>query len=138
MKYFIASRWENMKEVQVLTENLTALGHQVFSFVKDPRNFVSKEELTNQPAFFKDMAGWRTNAELRSAYEQQLEGLQQSDVCILLLPAGESSHITAGIAFGLGKKTILIGKPEAVKTSYLIFEDHYASIDDYLSELKKL
>src|SRR5687768_6589668 len=119
MQYFIASRWENMKQVQILTENISALGNKVFSFVKDPRNFVSKEELKEPPAFFKDAKNWQGNAELRAAYEEQLAGLQESDVFILLLPAGESSHIQAGIAFGLGKKTILIGKPAAVKTHYL-------------------
>ena len=136
MHYFIASRWANMKQVQVLTENLIALGNEVFSYVPDPRNFVSKDELKDPPAFFSDKKNWRTNTELREVYEKQLEGLRQSDVFILLLPAGESSHIAAGIAFGLDKKTILIGAPEQVKTHYLIFDEYYPSLDDYLTKLK--
>lgn len=136
MRYFIASRWANMKQVQVLTENIAAHGNEVFSHVKDPRNFVSKEELKETPAALKDLKNWRTNSELRDIYETELEGLRESDIFILLLPAGESSHIEAGIAFGLGKKTILIGKPEAVKTHYLIFDEHYTSIDEYIATLK--
>lgn len=127
-----------MKQVQVLTENLTALNHEVFSYVADPRNFIAKDELKKPPAFLKDIKNWRTNADLRTAYEAQLEGLQQSDVFILLLPAGESSHIQSGIAFGLDKKTILIGMPEQVKTHYLIFDEYYPSLESYLLELKKL
>lgn len=136
MRYFIASRWENMKQVQILTENISALGNEVFSFVKDPRNFVSKEELKQIPAALKDTKNWRTNPELREMYERELEGLREADVFILLLPAGESSHIQAGIAFGLDKKVILIGEPAAVKTHYLIFDEHYATIDDYLKTAK--
>lgn len=135
MRYFIASRWANMKQVQILTENIAAHNNEVFSFVKDPRNFVPKEELKQVPDALKDLKNWRTNSELRDLYETELEGLRESDVFILLLPAGESSHIQAGIAFGLGKKTILIGKPEAVKTHYLIFDEHYASIDEYIASL---
>ncbi|MDO8601892.1 MAG: hypothetical protein Q7R62_02050 [bacterium] len=138
MRYFIASRWENMKQVQILTENISALGNEVFSFVKDPRNFVSKEELKTLPTALKDLKNWRTNEQLRGLYERELEGLRESDVFILLLPGGESSHIQAGIAFGLGKKTVLIGQPEAVKTHYLIFDEYFSSIDDYLLSLKKL
>lgn len=127
-----------MKHVQILTENIAELGNEVFSFVKDPRNFVSKEELKQTPAALKDLKNWRTNSELRDTFETELEGLRESDVFILLLPAGESSHIQAGIAFGLGKKTILVGEPEAVKTHYLIFDEQYASIDEYLAQFKKL
>lgn len=136
MRYFIASRWENMKQVQILTENLMAHGHEVFSFVKDPRNFVSKDELKEIPSALKDVKGWRGNEELRTMYEEQLEGLRQSDVFILLLPAGESSHIQAGIAFGLGQKAILIGEPKQVKTHYLIFDAHYPSIDAFVATLQ--
>jgi len=125
-----------MKQVQILTENIAALGAQVFSFVKDPRNFVSREELKEIPTALKDTKNWRANPALREMYERELEGLRSSDVLILLLPAGESSHIEAGIAFGLGKKTILIGEPEQVKTHYLIFDEHYASIDQYVAKLK--
>lgn len=135
MRYFIASRWENMKQVQVLTENLMSHGHEVFSYVKDPRNFVSKEELKNTPAALKDLKNWKNNEELRSIYERELEGLRESDTLILLLPAGESSHIQAGIAFGLGKKTILIGEPKQVKTHYLIFDEHYPSLESYIATL---
>ena len=124
-----------MKQVQILTENITAHGNEVFSFVKDPRNFVPKDELKTVPEALKDLKNWRTNSELRDLYETELEGLRESDVFILLLPAGESSHIQAGIAFGLNKKTILIGKPESVKTHYLIFDEHYASIDEYIASL---
>lgn len=50
---------------------------------------------------------------------------------ILLLPAGTSAHIEAGIAFGLGKKLILIGKPEKPETLYFIFDEYYGTIESF-------
>jgi hypothetical protein len=51
---------------------------------------------------------------------------------ILLLPAGTSAHIEAGIAFGLKKKLILIGIPEKPETLYFIFDEYYDTADDFL------
>ncbi|MDP3880899.1 MAG: hypothetical protein Q8Q32_01815 [bacterium] len=135
MKYFIASSWSNMKQVQLLTENLTALGHEVFSYVKDKRNFVPGEELIEEDKFKnKD---YKTDPEIKEIYEKDIEGLSEADVFIMVLPAGNSSHITAGIAFALNKKTILIGSPEKTETHYLIFNQQYNSIEDCVASIKE-
>ncbi|MEZ4156655.1 MAG: hypothetical protein R3B52_01575 [Candidatus Paceibacterota bacterium] len=135
MKYFIASSWKNMKQVQLLTENLSALGNEVFSYVSDKRNFVPESELKDDQEKFKNK-DWKSDAEIRQLYEQDLEGLRESDVFIMLLPAGNSSHIEAGMAFALGKKTILIGNPEKVETHYLIFQEHYQTVLDCITAVK--
>ena len=136
MRYFIASRWANMKQVQLLTENLTALGHTVFSFVSDPRNFIAKDEIGPSP-FSKLTGEWRDNPELKAAYEHDLEGLRESDVVILLLPAGRTSHLQAGIGFGLDKKMVMIGEPEAPETHYLMFDESYPTIEKFIATLKQ-
>jgi hypothetical protein len=136
MNYFIASRWENMKQVQYLTENLHALGHDIFSYVDDKRNFVSKKELEQPADVFKLGDDWRTRPALKTMFEKDTEGLANCDVMILLLPAGETSHIEAGIAYGLGKKLVLIGEPPVVKTHYLIFNDWYKTIEEYITALR--
>lgn len=137
MKYFIASRWASMKQIQVLTENLTTLGHEVFSFVSDKRNFVTQNELQKPRVLFEKTENWEKNPEVRKVYEHDLEGLRQADTVILLLPAGVNSHIEAGIAFGLGKHLVLIGEPETVETHYLIFDEFYKTIEEYVASLKK-
>lgn len=136
MRYFIASRWENMKKVQLLTENLSALGNSVFSFVTDSRNFIAKNEIGPSP-FSKLKGDWRKNPELKAAYERDLEGLRESDAVILLLPAGKTSHLQAGIGFGLDKKMILIGEAESPETHYLIFENYYPTVEAFVASLKK-
>lgn len=123
-----------MKQVQLLTENLTALGHEVFSYVKDRRNFVPTEELAEEDKFKnKD---WKSDPEIKEIYEKDIEGLREADIFIMILPAGNSSHITSGIAFALNKKTVLIGNPEKVETHYLIFNEPYNSIADYIAKIK--
>ncbi len=136
MKYFIASRWENMKQVQYLTENLHALGHEIFSYVDDKRNFVPKKELEQPAELFKAGDDWRTRPSLKALFEKNMAGLASCDVMVLLLPAGETSHIEAGIAYGLSKKMILIGQPPVVKTHYLIFGEWYKTIEEYITALR--
>ena len=55
---------------------------------------------------------------------------------ILLLPAGKTSHIEAGIGYGLDKKMILIGEPET-EPHYLIFDKWHKTIEEFLADLKK-
>ena len=53
----------------------------------------------------------------------------------MLLPAGSSVHMEAGIAYGLGKPLILIGEPEKPETLYLVFNERYKSIDEFLKTI---
>jgi hypothetical protein len=54
----------------------------------------------------------------------------------MLMPAGKSSHIEAGIAHGLGKTCILIGEMGPTQGLYLIFDHIYATIDDFLAQVR--
>lgn len=136
MKYFIASRWNNMKAVQYLTENLHALGHEIFSYVSDERNFVPQKELSEPAAVFSPGDDWRERPALKKLFEKDMEGLAGCDVMVLLLPAGESSHIQAGIAFGLGKRVVLIGAPEQAKSHYLISSEWHKTIESYIEAVR--
>jgi hypothetical protein len=136
MNYYIASRWNNMKAVQYLTENLHALGHTIFSYVDDQRNFIPKKELERPAEIFSPGDDWRTRPALKSIFEKDMGGLADCEVMVLLLPAGETSHIEAGIAYGLSKHLVLIGQPEAVKSHYLIFNEWHKTIEDYITSLR--
>ena len=127
-----------MKQVQRLTENLEELGHLVFSYVKDTRNFVPSEELNKQSALFTPGTDWKNNKDLRLLFERLLSGLEASDVVVLLLPAGKTSHIEAGIAYGLNKHLVLIGEPEKPETHYQIFDEEHATIEEYVAALRKV
>jgi nucleoside 2-deoxyribosyltransferase len=136
MNYFIASRWGNMKSVQFLTENLRSLGHDIFSYVNDSRNFVPKNELEQPAEVFQLGDDWRSRPALRAMYEKDMQGLAACDIMVLLLPAGETSHMEAGIAYGLSKHLVLIGEPVMVKSNYLMFHEWYKTIEDYITALR--
>lgn len=53
----------------------------------------------------------------------------------MLLPAGMASHMEAGITPDLGKKLILVGKPEKPETLYLMFNEHYDDKDSFLKTI---
>lgn len=53
----------------------------------------------------------------------------------MLLPVGKSCHIEAGVAYGLGKKCIMIGKPKEAESLYLIFKEVYNSVEDFLKTI---
>ena len=60
---------------------------------------------------------------------------QNSKALILLLPAGKSAHIEAGVAFGMKKKCILIGEQKEAESLYLIFAESYQTIDEFIDGL---
>lgn len=126
-----------MKAVQYLTENLQALGHDVFSFVPDERNFVPKTQLEHPDSTFAPGDDWRNRPVLRQLFEKEMAGLADCSIFVLLLPAGETSHIEAGLAYGLNKRLVLIGEPAAAKTHYLIFNEWYKTIEEYVATLRQ-
>ena len=58
---------------------------------------------------------------VRQIFDDDLEALRGSENFVLVLPAGTSGHIEAGIAFGMGKKCYAIGVPEKTESLYYIF-----------------
>lgn len=134
MQYFIASSWTNMKQVQYLTENLTSLGHSVFSYVADERNFVPEKEIKEAQPF--QQTAWQQDQKLRQIFEHTLEGIRSADTVILLLPAGNNSHMQTGTAYGLGKHLIVIGDPKTAEPFYLAADETYPTIEAYIALLK--
>ena len=78
---------------------------------------------------------WQTDAYVRKAFENDMAGERVSDTFVALLPGGKSLHIEAGVAYGLGKKCILIGQQKEAESLYLIFDEVYNSTEDFLSKI---
>ena len=60
-----------------------------------------------------------------------MAGEKNSDVFVMLLPVGKSCHIEAGVAYGLGKKCILIGEQKEAESLYLIFNEIHSTVEDF-------
>lgn len=127
-QYFIASSSRNRDMIIDLTNKLRNKGKTVYSFIEtNPLEKPISEEIS-----VKD---WRNNKMNKFIFEKDMVPLKESEKLILLLPAGKSAHIEAGVAYGLGKECTFIGKLEEVDSLYFIFGDDYPTIDDFISSI---
>jgi hypothetical protein len=122
-QYFIASSSRNKDKIVELTEKLRNKGKTVYSFIEtNPLEKLISEEI--------DVKDWRENPMNKFIFKKDMDPLRVSETLILLLPAGKSAHIEAGVAYGLGRKCIFIGEPEETDSLYLIFDEDYPTIDE--------
>lgn len=141
--YMVASRWRNRETVVELVDKLRAKGKTVYSFLegdgsdyelKDTEQCYEPEEFMK---VFENIPNWQTDPGVREIFEVDMQAFKNSDGLILLLPAGKSSHIEAGVAYGLGKRLIVIGQQPETESLYLIFDQFYDTIDQFIDSLQK-
>lgn len=141
MKYefFIASRWRNKNEVLALAKQIREKGKVVYTFIEgDGEKYTLKNsEGTMHPEeFMKHFEKHdQQDPAIREVFEVDLHALENSEKLILLLPAGKSAHIEAGIAYGMKKPCILIGEQKEAESSYCIFNETYTTPDAFLETL---
>lgn len=134
--YFISTRWRNRDLALELTEKLRKKNKQVYCFfenehaakhkAEDPEEFMKKFESTKN---------WQKDKYVNSIFKDDMSGLKNSKTLIMLLPTGKSSHIEAGIAYGLKKKCILIGEQKEAESLYLIFTEFYKNTASFIKTL---
>jgi len=73
---------------------------------------------------------------IHAIFKDAVSKIKDSDILVLLLPSGSSAHIEAGIAYGLGKKCILVGRKEKAESMYLIFNEFHNSIDEFIKDIQ--
>ena len=128
-QYFIASSSRNKDKIIELTEKLRQIGKTVYSFIEtNPLKKRISEEI--------DVKDWRNSEMNNYIFQKDMKPLKESETLILLLPAGKSGHIEAGVAYGLGKKCIFIGEPEETDSLYLIFFFFYHTSEDFIARFK--
>ncbi len=135
--YTVIGKFRNSRNVRALITAIRNQGKTCYDFTAkpaDPDNPYAPFDdqmvtLESHPDFLNDSVH-------RFHYERDLDGLKNADTVILLLPAGTSAHIEAGIAFGLGKKLILIGKPEKPETLYFIFDEYHDTVEAFLENVQ--
>lgn len=111
--YTVISRFRNKEQCEFLVNALLKKGKTCYNFCKTPADPLNAEAAPeNQMKALEVTENFFDNAHFRKVFQQDLEGLKNARKVILLLPAGISFHIEAGIAYGLGKRLILIGEPE--------------------------
>ena len=137
--YFVASRYRNKPEVLRLVHGLQEKGKKVYSFIESDASQkhvgTVEDDAEEQMKLYEARENWREDPAIKEIFESDMQALRNSDVLILLLPAGKSAHMEAGAAYGMGKKCILIGEQKETESLYLIFSEFYQSIDFFLSSI---
>lgn len=135
-QYFIASRWRNRDQVLELTKKLREKGKTVYCFLE---NLHVKHRIDSDPEEVMKLfekRDWLKDPYIKELFDYDIQAERESECLILLLPAGKSAHIEAGIAYGMGKKCILIGEQRDAESLYLIFDEYYPTIDDFIKSFQ--
>ena len=133
--FFISGRWRNRDNVLSLTRKIREKGYRVYCFLETEHN---AHRVNNDPE--EDMRNfekleWREDPYVKKVFESDMAGEKNSDVFVMLLPVGKSCHIEAGVAYGLGKKCILIGEQKEAESLYLIFNEIHSTVEDFLETI---
>ena len=140
-QYCIVSRWRNKDAVLDLVNKLREKGKTVYNFFEgDGTNYELKEVEENHGPHsfmekFENITDWQNSKAVKEIFEVDMNALRNSETVILLLPAGKSGHIEIGVAYGLGKKCILIGEQKETESLYLIFDEFYKSVDEFTNDI---
>ena|SRR3989344_5683945 len=138
-QYFIASRWRNRDNVIELTRRLREKGNTVYCFMEStPSSEVGAidddpEEVMRK---YEAILNWRDDERVQNIFHTDMNALRGSEALVLLLPAGKSAHMEAGVAYGLGKRMILIGEQKETESLYLMFNELYPNMDQFIKVLK--
>jgi hypothetical protein len=136
MKFFIASPWRNKDAVRSLTGALALRGHAAYSFLDSGANLATGRSVIEEvKQFGRSIADWEDDPLIGRIFESEMQALRESDAVILLEPAGRSSLTEAGIAYGMGKKVVLVGLVDHPEVVYRICESRYPSIEAFLGDL---
>ena len=131
--FFIAGRWRNKDNVKAVLDLVRTCNKSAYCFLEndytgeivelamdaDPEVFMAQlEDLPQDHPF------------IQKIFDIDMAAEREADTFLLVFPAGIAAHIEAGIAYGLGKRCIAIGKPEKTETLYNIFDKIFPTIKD--------
>lgn len=134
--YFISARFRNRDAALDITKKLREKGKSVYCFLENP--YASKNAKKDPEKFmkkFEAIKNWRKNKYVNATFRDDITGLKKSKALIMLLPAGKSCHMEAGIAYALNKKCILIGEVKETESLYLIFSEVYSTAEAFVKSV---
>jgi len=126
MKFFIASPWRNKEVVKELESALVLRGHVAWSFLDNGANLATGKGVMEEfKQFGLSMTNWENDPLIENIFKAEIQALKDCETLILLEPSGHSSLAEAGIAYGMGKRVVLVGLAEHPEVIHLICENKY-------------
>ena len=141
-EFFIAGKTRNKDNILKICDIFDRHNISYYCFLKNDETMNSYGE-DNQTEEEKMQVF--ENLELKSdivlkIFEEDLESEKKAKNFLLVLPAGKSGHIEAGIAYGMGKKCYAIGEYDATDSLYNIFETIFKNeeqLEEFLKDYNK-
>ena len=136
--FFIAGKTRNKDMILHICDIFDKYNISYYCFLKneDTMSSYGEEGQTEEEKMAEfEKLGLKSDVVL-NIFNQDLENEKASKNFLLVLPAGKSGHIEAGISYGMGKKCYAIGEFDATDSLYNIFENIFES-EQQLEEFLK-
>ncbi len=136
-EFFIAGRARNKEKILNICKIFEELNISHYCFLKNEQSHkeagldINDKELADK---FEKMD--LQSDTVKTIFKHDMEGLKSSENLLLVLPAGKSAHIEAGVVYGLGKKCYAIGEYDVTDSLYLIFDKIFADEEELKAFLK--
>jgi len=125
-KFFVAGKTRNIDKLQEVLRMIRANKKTAWCFIEKAYFHGADAKLdfdAGGDSVMEQFEKLTLQDELvKQIFDDDLEALRNSENFVLVLPAGTSGHMEAGIAFGMGKKCYAIGVPEKTESLYHIFD----------------
>lgn len=121
--FFIAGRWRNQAAIEEVLATVRASGKTAHCFIEDTHGRTEDEVMS---ASTEKLA--QDDPLIQRIFEDDMQGLRDSDTFLIVLPAGLSAHMELGVAYGLGKKCYAVGELEKTETLYCMFDRIFPDI----------
>ena len=138
--FFIAGRTRNKERILEICDIFDKLNISYYCFLKNERSHAeARLDLSDNPEdLMTRFESMDLNSDtVRTIFQADMDAQKNSKNFLLILPAGKSGHIEAGVSYGLGKKCYALGEYEVTDSLYLIFDKIFADERDLQEFLKK-
>ncbi len=132
-EFYIAGRMRNKDKIQDICNVFDNLNISYYCFFQNEHSHQAagldvKEAPELLAQKFENLK--LESQQVRTIFEHDMEAEKKCKNFLLVLPAGKSSHIEAGIAYGWGKKCYAIGQYDVTDSLYLIFDKIFADKEE--------
>lgn len=140
-KFFIAGRARNKENILRICDIFDEFNLSYYCFLKEESYEGYGDESQDAEMKQKEFESFGLKSEtVLRVFNEDMNAEKDSENFLLVLPAGKSGHIEAGVAYGLGKKCYAIGEYDATDSLYNIFEKIFNNEEElkkYLEETYK-
>jgi len=138
-EFFIAGKTRNKENILKICDLFDQYNISYYCFLKNDGTMDSFGEKGQNE--FEKMEVFES-LDLKSdvvlnIFHEDLDNEKQSRNLLLVLPAGKSGHMEAGIAYGWGKKCYAIGECDGTDSLYNIFEEIFKNNQELEEFLKQ-